>query len=227
MSNHKHYAYLRTSTSQQAVSPIRQRELIEAWAAKNNIVIDCWYKEEPITGSAAISERPALTKLLVDIGKKDSLVVLDITRLARSQLVFNMVLGMLHTKQATLKFADGTSYEEDCLYSRLMMSVMAFASEWEKQAISVRTKTALAVIGRTKALGAPNRCKYGWANESGKLVVNEEEQEIGKMIQSLRVLGHKFRVIQERLYAAGYRNRNGKPFSNAAVQHINRTLRVA
>ncbi len=223
----KHFAYLRHSTSSQSISPIRQRELIDTWAKKNKIIIDEWYCEEPITGSASIQDRPVLTELLVRIGKKDSLVVLDITRLARSQLVFNMVLGMLHTKSAQLKFADGTTYEEDFLYSRLMMSVMAFASEWEKQAIAVRTKTALQVIGKTKALGAPTRCKYGWSNVGGLLKVNDEEQEVGKRIKEMRAQGCTFRAIEERLAKAGIKNRAGKVFSNAGIQHINRTFRAA
>ena len=223
----KNIAYIRASTSAQAVSPVRQRKLIEEWASKNNKKIAEWYQEEPITGSASIKDRPELTAALMAVGKGDNLVVLDITRLARSQLVFNMVLGMLHTKKANLMFADGTSYEEDCLYSRLMMSVMSFASEWEKQQISMRTKTALAVIGKTKALGRPDRCKYGWSNKDGMLVANDKEQEVGMFVKECRSKGMTYKRIEKALVDKGYYNRSGKPFSNAAVQHMYKTFRVA
>jgi len=218
-------AYIRASTSAQAVSPLRQRELIEAWSAKTGTVITHWFTERPISGSAGLAERPELTKAIMSLKRNDALVVLDMTRLSRSQLVFNLVLGMLHQRKASLLFADGTTYEEDCLYSRLMMSVMSFASEWERQQISMRTKTALAIIGRTKALGGKNRHRFGYDSKNGLLVANEDEQRLGSRIQQMRKQGCKFREIQEALATEGITSRSNKPYSNAAIQRINRTFK--
>jgi DNA invertase Pin-like site-specific DNA recombinase len=79
-------AYLRQSTNRQVNSSERQRVEIEKYAAEQGIVIDRYYEEAPISGSTPVSERPALTEALFALGKNDSLVVADLTRLSRKPL---------------------------------------------------------------------------------------------------------------------------------------------
>ena len=220
----RHFAYIRRSRSSQQISPERQRADIGDWATKQNVKIDRWFIEEPITGSSTIAQRRELTQLLNELGKKDTLVCLDLTRLARSQAVFSMVVGILHTKGANLAFADGSTYESDDMFSRLIGSVMSFAAELERVQIGQRTKSALAVIKNTHALGAPKRQRYGYTNSCGLLRPDPAEQRIGKLVLSLRNSGKTFREIVGEFESDGIVNRAGGKFSIAGLSRMAKTF---
>jgi prepilin-type processing-associated H-X9-DG protein len=222
-----HVGYIRRSRSHQEISPQRQREEISKWASENGVEITTWYEELPVTGSAPITERPALSLALHNLQKNDTLVVTDITRLSRSQMVFSMVLGTLHQKKAHIAFADGHVFQEDDMMSRLITNLLSWAAEWEKSQISIRTKQSLAVIGRTKALGRPDRCKFGWCNVDGVLQPNQNEQALGVRILEMRSDGMSLRKISSILKDEGVLNRNGNHFPYQNIGHIARTFRAA
>ena len=220
------YSYIRLSTARQSISAERQQDNIEKWAQQNNINIDEHYVEQ-ITGSSRISERPVLSKLLSIVGKNDTVVVNDLTRLSRSQLVFNMIVGMLHQSGTTLMFADGMKYEEDDMVSRLMANIMSFVAEWEKEAIRTRTKQALQIVKKTKALGRPDRIKFGWRNIEGKKVPHSKEQELGELVLRLRNDGMKYKNIKQQVDLQEYKTRTGNKYVLSGLHHIVRTFEAA
>ena len=218
--------YIRRSRSTQEISPQRQRDEINKWAATQGVEISRWYEEMPVTGSAPINERPQLSMALMNLEKGHTLVVTDITRLSRSQMVFSMVLGTLHQKKAHIAFADGHIFEEDDMMSRLITNLLSWAAEWEKAQISIRTKQSLAIIGKTKALGRPDRCKFGWNNADGVLQPNEEEQLLGKRLMEMKESGQSLRQIASTLRKEDITNRNGNHFPHQNIGHIIRTFRA-
>ena len=222
-----HIGYCRCSTNQQENSVERQQDEMLRWAKENNVVIEKWFIEEPISGSTSVADRPALTSAISELKKNDTIVVSDLTRISRSQMHFSMALGLLHQKGAHIAFADGHTFDEDDMMSRLMTNILAFCAEWERKSISVRVKQGLKVVSKTKALGRPDRLKFGWVNVDGLKQANAAEQKVGLFIQKQRKDKVKFRVIVEQLNERGWFNRNGNSFSIAAVAHINKTFEPA
>ena len=221
------WGYIRASTSRQSISTERQIENINKWAEDNNKEISDFFVEKPISGSSKIKDRPELSRLLTTIKKGDTLVVNDITRLSRSQMVFNMVLGLLHQADATVAFADGHIFQEDDMMSRLMTSILSFTAEWEKEQISIRTKQSLNIIKRTKALGRPDKIKWGWRNNDGKKFPHEQEQIIGCKLYSFRTSGHTFKSIKEAFDQEGITTRTGKLFSISGLHRLFKTFEKA
>ena len=222
-----HIGYCRCSTNQQENSVERQRDEINRWADENGVVISEWFIEEPISGATSVADRPELTAAIGQLKKNDTIVVSDLTRISRSQMHFSMALGLLHQKGAHIAFADGHTFDEDDMMSRLMTNILAFCAEWERKSISVRVKQGLKVVSKTKALGRPDRLKFGWLNVDGMKQANEAEQVIGLFIKKQRKEKIKFRVIVEQLNERGWFNRNGNSFSIQAVAHINKTFEPA
>ena len=219
--------YLRCSTNIQENSVERQRDEITRWANETNVQIAEWFIEKPISGSASIADRPALTAAMHSLTKGDTIVVSDLTRISRSQMHFAMALGMLHQKGAHIAFADGHTFDEDDMMSRLMTNILAFCAEWERASISSRVKQGLRVVAKTKALGRPDRVRFGWKNVDGVKQPNDLEQQIGVFIQKQRKEKIKLRIIVDALQERGWKNRNGNNFSLAAVAHINKTFAQA
>ena len=220
-------AYIRHSRQTQTISVERQRQLISEWADKHNLKVDVWYIEEAVSGNAKLVDRPQLAQLMRDISKNDTLVCADMTRLSRNVMVFNMILGMVHNASANIKFADGQVCNGDDLMSMLMTSILAWTSQWEREQIAARTKTALAVVKQTKALGSPERCEWGWRNEDGKKVPHLHEQNIGKHIQQRRSEKVSLKDIQHELTKRKWFTRRGNPFTLSGISRLARTFVAA
>ena len=143
------YSYIRRSTSTQEVSPERQREAIVKWCSENTLEVAATYEEQPVSGKAPLSKRPVLASLISRLEKGDSIVVSDISRLARHQTTLNLILAMISQKGANILFSDGTIYDADDVMSVLLTAVLGFTAEYERLQISQRTSQALKIIRKT------------------------------------------------------------------------------
>jgi DNA invertase Pin-like site-specific DNA recombinase len=217
-------AYLRRSTNRQVNSSERQRVEIEKYAKQNGIVIDRYYEEMPISGSTPVSQRPALTEALFELGKGDSLVVADLTRLSRSQSHTSMILALINQKGAGIKFADNHTFDDRDMVSVLMTNILSFCAQLERENIRLRVKQGMAVAKQTKAMGSPKTVKFGWRNVGGVKQPHGLEQEIGVFVKNARVKGMKLKDIQSELCKRGWVNRNGNPFSVHSISHLHRTF---
>ena len=219
------HCYIRRSTAQQAISPERQLEDIKS-ASKCDINQMKVWEEQPISGSASLSARPVLTELLSALDQGDTLYVASPSRLARSQMVYQTIVSILHTKKVKVIFADGTELDLNDSLSILLGNIMSFVSEYERKAISHRTKTALALIKDKRALGRPDLVKYGWrADQYGNLVPHTGEQTILQMIQTMSNHGVTQKGIALGLNLAGHRNRQGREWNQPRVSQILSNMR--
>ena len=87
-------AYVRRSTAKQSLSVDRQKEQISIYADANDIQIDDWAIEEPISGTTPFASRPALSGAIKSLRKGDQLLALNVSRIARDEIVFYSVLGL-------------------------------------------------------------------------------------------------------------------------------------
>ena len=219
------HAYIRRSTAKQAISPERQLEDIKSSSKCDLSQMRVW-EEQPISGKAALSARPVLKDLLSTLKEGDTLFVASPSRLARSQMVYQTIVSIIHTKKVKVVFADGTELDLNDPISVLLGNIMSFVSEYERQAISHRTKTALSVIKDKKALGRPDLVKYGWrADQDGMLIPHEGEQAVLQMIQTWSSHGVTQTAIASRLNEGGYRNRLGRKWNQPRVSQMLSNMR--
>ena len=218
------YAYVRKSTQSQEVSDERQLQIIADWCEENNKQIDEYYIEEPVSGASKLKDRPQLSALMQKLDKGDTLVCADMTRLSRNTLVFNMILGLANNAEANIEFCDGHKCDGDDLVSMLMTSILSWTSQWEREQIAARTKQALAIVKRNKALGRPDRCQFGYRNVDGRKVKHAHEQAIGNMIVEMRQSKHTLASIKKELDKREVYTRTGKPYTLSGISHIARTF---
>ena len=134
----KTIAYIRRSTAKQALSVDRQKDQLMEYAAANNIEITDWKIEEPISGKCPLADRPVLNEAIFSLNRGDQLLALNVSRVARDEIVFYSVLQALNKRKAELVLADGSK-------GNLMIGLMVIFAAAERQAISARTKQGLKV----------------------------------------------------------------------------------
>ena len=138
-----------------------------------------------------------------------------------------MVLGILHQKQSKICFADGHTFCEEDMVSRLMTNILAFCSELERENLRLRVKQGMSVASKTKAMGNPETVLFGWRNVNGVKQPHTLEQEIGRFVQNARASGMKLKEVQSELCSRNWVNRKGNPFSVAAISHLARNFQPA
>ena len=214
-------AYVRRSTAKQSLSVERQKEQISIYADANNIRIDDWAIEEPLSGTTPFASRPALSGAIKSLGKGDQLLALNVSRIARDEIVFYSVLGALSKRQIHLVLADGSSGDSKNPLNKLLMGVMALVASAERENISIRTKQGLQVARkRGRALGRPDMVEYGFYYDNGWLKPNPNEQRIIAEIVRLRSAGLSHQKIADSLTIQKEANRLSKPFSKQSVGRI-------
>tara|TARA_R110000796_G_scaffold251236_1_gene382181 strand:+ start:69 stop:746 length:678 start_codon:yes stop_codon:yes gene_type:complete len=210
----KTICYIRRSTAKQALSVERQKDQLMEYAKANDIVISDWKIEEPISGKSSLADRPALNEAIFSLNRGDQLLALNVSRVARDEIVFYSVIQALNQRRAELVLADGSK-------GNLMIGLMVIFAAAERQAISARTKQALKIArSKGRALGRPDRVRYGYFNDSGWLRKCPEEQAVIAEVKRLRKSGYSYSKIAAQLEAVGYTTRKGTNFCQVAIGRI-------
>lgn len=219
----KAVGYIRVSTDSQAIDGVSldaQRAKIELWCAANDLELVAVYADAGISGSRA-DNRPELQAALdavCDLG--GALVVYSLSRLARSTRDTLTIADRLQAADADLvsltEKIDTTSAA-----GRMLFRLLAVLSEFEKDLVSERTKTALQ---HKKSKGERvGQIPYGFtlAGDGVSLVKDAGEQEALTVIQSLRTEGATLRTIASELTRRGIPTKNGgASWSYASVRVI-------
>ena len=82
-------AYIRVSTSDQALGPEAQRGQIEAWAKREGIEIVSFHVDQGVSGGAQVADRPAMLEAIGVLAKSGAglFVVAKRDRLARDIVI--------------------------------------------------------------------------------------------------------------------------------------------
>jgi DNA invertase Pin-like site-specific DNA recombinase len=223
-------AYLRRSTSGQTSSIERQKEQISKYADHNDLQIDNFAIEEALSGTTPLAGRPVLLSTINKLKRGDTLLALNVSRLARDEVVFYEVLGLLAKRGINLQFADGSNNANPM--NKLLTGILVLIASAERQAIADRTRQSLALLrSQGRALGNPSTIRYGYRNQDGFLMENPEEQKVIAEAKRLRGFGASYREIAVLLNEMGLLNRNGNPFCKNLVRnffvHIDRDRKCA
>lgn len=215
--------YTRVSTTCQAedgYSLEAQRRKIEAYCSLHDLELIEIVEDAGLSGKS-IAGRPGIQRVLelVKAGKVEHLVIHKLDRLARNVKEAVEIADLLQKKGAALHSIN-ERLDTGSASGRLFYNILSAMSQWEREVIAERTKTALSVK-RDKGQRISRHAPYGFHfNGDGALCEDTQEQAVIAKIRDLKAQGHTIRGIVEHLEANGYRNRAGKPFGVKEVWQI-------
>jgi DNA invertase Pin-like site-specific DNA recombinase len=137
------YAYLRVSTDVQDVA--NQRHGILEYCNKNNLTA-LTFIEDTVSGKKAWKDRKVGELIHTDMVKGDTLIVAEISRLARSTLQVLDILETCANKGINVHIAKQNLMftEKGNMTSTIMATVLGMVAQIEREFISMRTVEALA-----------------------------------------------------------------------------------
>ncbi|WP_206459314.1 recombinase family protein [Anaerovorax sp. IOR16] len=186
---------------------------------KNWIYIQGYF-DEGISGTK-INKREDFLKMIDDAkdGKFDFILTKEISRFARN------TVDSIKSTQELLKCGVGVLFESDNINtllpdSELRLTIMSAIAQDEVRKISERVKFGFKrAIENGRVLGASNI--WGYDKDNGKLVINEKEAEVVRLIFNMYVDNrYGMRTIAEKLAEQGHFNRNGRQFSLTTIRYI-------
>ena len=126
------FGYARVSTIEQNLD--RQLDALNAAGAEEII-------QEKMTGTKA--DRPQLNKLLDKLRKGDIILIADLTRLSRSTKDLFSLVEQIEKKGANIKSLKESWMDTTTPQGKLMFTIFAGVSQFERDLISQRTKEGL------------------------------------------------------------------------------------
>jgi len=217
----KFVVYLRTSTKSQDYGIVAQRETVNRFLATlpSPEMVSEFVEQE----SGKKAKRPELTKALNKCkAYRATLLVAKVDRLARN---YGFLTELMETG-IEIKFLDLPDA------SRAMLPMMAAMAEMEGEAISVRTKAALAIAKKSGVvLGNPNGARdlLPHVREGAKASAEKRLASSREWAESLRteivdLLHLSDRAISETLNERGCKPRRGDLWNAPGVWRLRRIL---
>lgn len=141
--------YARVSTQDQILD--RQIDsLVAAGVDKRNIY------QEKITGTK--KDRPELNRLINELQKGDLVIVSELTRVSRSVKDLFFIVESMKNKGANIKSLKETWIDTTTPHGKLLFTIFAGISQFERDLISERTKEGLAAArARGRNGGRPKK----------------------------------------------------------------------
>jgi DNA invertase Pin-like site-specific DNA recombinase len=219
--------YVRVSTDRQAeqgVSLEAQEAKIRAMATVQSaelldVIVD--------GGESAKSlNRPGLQRLLelINAGKVDAVIVAKLDRLTRSVKDLCGLLELFEKRKVAL-ISVAESLDTGSAAGRLVITIMAAVSQWEREAIGERTRDALRhKRGKGERVG---NIEFGYRLAADGVHVEPDPAEQASLaaIRSLRLGGHSLRAVAGALNNSGHRTRRGTQWRlESVVRAINQDV---
>ena len=212
-------AYIRVSTDKQADAGVsleaqeaRTRGMVAVQEADLiDVIVDA--------GESAKSlHRPGMTRLLalVDARAVDTVIVAKLDRLTRSVRDLADLLERFAKRGVTL-VSVAESLDTGTAAGRLVLNVMMSVAQWEREAISERTRDAMR---HKKAMGhRVGTVAYGYrVAGDGRLEEAPDEQAVLRRMRELRASGLSYQKISDTLNAEDRRTRRGSRWQFQYVQ---------
>lgn len=227
------YAYYRVSTETQAEKGgglETQRQNIAAYCERHGIQLDGEFTDAGITGalkdtdeSDAISKRPALVEMLATIKDGDTVIVLNTSRLWRSDTAKVVIRRELMRHNAHVIAVENERFD---LYAvnpndRFMNGIMELIDEWERLTIALKLakgRAAKAMNGDKPAGVVP--FGYQYTSDKKHVAVDPGEAAAVRLMFTEAQKGSSLQKIAESLNEKAITTRTGKPWSRGLVHSI-------
>ncbi|MGA7075619.1 MAG: recombinase family protein [Halobacteriota archaeon] len=216
----KAIGYARVSTEDQAkegVSLEAQQARIEAYCIAKGWQLAGIEVDAGI--SAKDTNRPGLQAVLQEVRDKRvaAIVVYKLDRLTRSIGDLLQLMTLLNKENVALVSME-ESLDATTATGRLMMNLLALLSQWERELIGERTKSAMKYLKEQQRVYS--RPVYGYDAEEGQLYPNEEEQAVIQEVLARREQGSSYWQIAAQLNAAGTPAKRGGQWTATTVRRI-------
>jgi putative DNA-invertase from lambdoid prophage Rac len=221
--------YIRVSTIEQAASDrtslAEQENRVKGCAlmrgAASDLVI---YRDPGISGSIPLNERPAGAQMLKDAQPGDIVIASKLDRVFRSSEDALRTTRELHEHGIGVILCDiSPDPIAENGVGKLFFSVLAATAEFERWRISERMqdgRRGKRAAGGHQGGDAPFGFKVVGKGRAAKLVPNEHEQAIVRLMCELRQAGRSYRRITPELTRRGLLSRSGTPFGSAQIRRI-------
>ena len=178
------------------------------------------YVDEGISGTS-VNKRDAFLKMISDAqkGKFDLIITKEISRFSRN------TLDSIKYTQELLSYGVGIIFQTDNINTfypdaELRLTIMSSIAQEEVRKLSERVKFGFKrSVEKGRVLG--NNAIWGYKKEGGRLIIDEQQSEIIRLIFDLyanRGLG--IRAVARELTAHGYENSNGNTFGFSTIKSI-------
>jgi len=215
------YARVSTGTDEQAHSLKNQIEYYSEFIGTTpNWTYVEGYIDEALSGTS-VTKREAFLKMIDDakVGKFDFIVTKEISRFSRN------TLDSIQYTQELLKSGVGVLFQSDNINtfmpdSELRLTIMSSVAQDEVRKISERVKFGFKrAIEKGVVLG--NSKMWGYTKKDGKLVIDEQEAEVVRMIFTMYATERDgMRTISNKLNEMGVKNSNGNQLSFSTIKGI-------
>lgn len=217
--------YLRVSTADQVengCSLDAQEKRLAAYAASAGLEVAAIVREEGVSGTVPLAERPGGSKVaaMVSSGKVRNVVALKLDRLFRSAVDALSVTAEWDRLGVALHLADhgGQSLNTGSAMGRMMLTMFAGFAQFERDLTSERTKAALLYKRSNGQAYSP--VPYGWDRDGNDLFGNQDEQDAIEQMRTWHAEGASLREIARRLNAAGVPTKQGRAWYASTVKYI-------
>lgn len=229
----KYFGYCRVSTqtqSEHGYGLAAQDEAIRKYAQENGLELAGMYRDEGISGNLndtaeddEISKREALVDMLASLEAGDTVIVLNTSRLWRSDMTRALVKRELMKREAKVISIEQPKFD---LYNKdpndyLINSLMEALDVYERMSISLKLAR-----GRTvKAKGGDKPaglCPYGYKYSGDKKSIVTDPDEVAA-VRLMFTEGQKGKTLQQIcdiLDGKGIKPRRGGNWSRGSVQAI-------
>jgi len=163
---------------------------------------------------------------LLESGKASGLIVTKLDRLTRSIKDLNYLLENLFKKVSLFSVSELIDTRSPS--GRLVLNILTSVSQWERETINERTKTALR-IKRDKGEYTGGKTPLGWKLDPlGNEVPDEDEQELISIVRGYRGIGLSYQAIAQKLTESKFTSRTGSAkFSKSSAKRINDAETIA
>lgn len=216
--------YIRVSTKQQAgedrMGRDAQKEAISNYANENGYVIARWYTDET---SGVKEHREALDEILftdeLEEAGVQAVIAYKSDRFARDIKLYFYYLFTLEKRHISLLSVNERFDDDEYGLSSVYRSLMLFVAEQERKNITMRTMAGRKVKAQKGGYAGGKR-PYGYNVFGHKLVIDEDEANIVRLVFLLREQNCTMQEISDILNDRGYKTRRNGYFGASQISSI-------